>query len=150
MTERSPIVNFVTTRVLYLQTMFEYSSMSKATLSYSTYSEQAADAIIQMLKKGAALCTKEGINVMKAIQTPGVFSDQDRERIIDCVGETLDWEVEETKPTPPCTAIMGRAQPKKQTMDHIENYMTAKLWDGMAGGAGHIDLLPSLGKLLVD
>ena len=103
-----------------------------------------------MLKNVTTLGPKEGIDVIKAIGTPGVFSDQDRERIIDCVGETLDWEVEETKPTPPCTAIMGRAQPKKQTMDHIENYITAKLWDGMAGGAGHHDLLPSLGKLLVD
>ena len=103
-----------------------------------------------MLKNAATLGPKEGIDVIKAIGTPGVFSDQDRERIIDCVGESLDWEVEETKPTPPCTAIRGRAQPKKQTMDHIENYMTAKLWDDMAGGAGPHGLLPSLGKLLVD
>ena len=125
MTERSAIVHFVTTRVLYLQKALEHTSTSKGTPSYSPYSEQAADGIIQMLKRVTTLGPKEGIDVIKAIGTPGVFTDQDRERIIDCVGETLDWEVEETTPSPPCTAIMGRAglrsQPKKQTMDHIEN-----------------------------
>ena len=155
MTERLPIVNFVTTRVQYLQTFLENPSLSKGTPSYSTISEQAADALIAQLQNGNALRPKEAVDVMQAIGTPGVFTDQDRERIIGCIGNCLlDIEVEDTTPSTPCTAIVVRAgarsHPRKQTMEHIENYITATAWDQMARGADHQDLLGSVGKLLVD
>ena len=130
MTERSPIVKFVTTRVQYLKTILEEPSLSVLAPAYSTISEHAAEALIAQLQNGTALRPKEAVDVMEAIGTPGVFTDHDRERIIGCVGNSLlDIEVQDTTPTTPCTAIVvragGRSHPRKQTMEHIENYITA-------------------------
>ena len=155
MTERSPIVKLVTTRVQYLKTILDNPSLSKGTPSYSTISEHAAEELIAQLQNGTALRPKEAVDVMEAIGTPGVFTDHDRERIIGCVGNSLlDIEVQDTTPTTPCTVIVvrpgGRSHPRKQTMEHIENYITATAWDQMARGAEHQDVLGSVGKLLVD
>ena len=123
MTERSPIFNFVAARVQFLQTMVGNSSMAKGTPSHSRYSAQTADALIVQLKNGTALGPKEAVDVIQAIRTQDVFTDHDRERIIDCIGIRVDLDVEETTPSTPCTAIMGwggvRSHPKKQTMEHL-------------------------------
>ena len=152
MPERSHTLNFVECRMNYLEAVFAAYDMAKGTPAYTRKSADTAEVLHRFIVASPKIGPTEAVHVIQAIRAKDVFTAHDRERIIAVIERRVDLDAEETMPSPPCTAILTPppAHRKKQTMDNIQNYMTAALWDHMRKGDDHLHVLVDVAKLIVN
>ena len=152
MPERSHTLNFVECRMNYLEAVIAAYDMAKGTPAYTRKSADTAEALHRFIVASPKIGPTEAVHVIQAIRAKDVFTAHDRERIIAVIERRVDLDAEETMPSPPCTAILTPppAHRKKQTMDNIQNYMTAALWDHMRKGDDHLHVLVDVAKLIVN
>ena len=145
-------LNFVKCRMNYLEAVIAAYDMAKGTPAYTRKSADTAEALHRFIVASPKIGPTEAVHVIQAIRAKDVFTAHDRERIIAVIERRVDLDAEETMPSPPCTAILTPppAHRKKQTMDNIQNYMTAALWDHMRKGDDHLHVLVDVAKLIVN
>jgi len=151
MTARSPMFNFAVARVQWLKSMLETSFMVKGNANHLTASAEKAEDIITQLKL-SKLWPGETVELIETLRTADVFTSNDRERIVQYIATRSDMEAEPTASTAR-TCFTRWERPKhhsKQTMTHIENYLTPIIWGAMERG-DHVNyVMERVAKLLVD
>ena len=144
--------NYAVARVQWLKCLLETSIMVKGTDKHSTSSAEKADVIIAQLQN-SKLWPKETVELIETLRIEDVFTTNDRDRLVQYIGSRCDLEADAPTPSTACTSVAPRKindYPQKQAMEHIENYLTATIWDAMERG-DHVNyVMERVGKLFVD
>ena len=145
---------FVMTRVEFLQCLVRNPSTSKGTESHSKSSAAAADSIIGQLIKGTPLAPHEAAELIKCLSATDVFNDADRDRLVHGIEGRVDLHADDSPPTTESTRMHEQGHspqhPDKQSIENIDNYIPATIWDLLDRGADQQIVYAKVSKLLID